>query len=53
MEINEASSIKELKGSSSLLSNLKLSFNLVVSISIDPIVEKEKIGSLMGVTPRF
>jgi hypothetical protein len=37
-----------LKDDSGLLSNLKSNFGLVVSTSIDPLVEKEKTGPLLG-----
>lgn len=38
-----------LKDDSGLLSNLKSNFGLVVSTSVDPFVEKEKMGPLLGV----
>lgn len=38
-----------LKDDSGLLSNLKSNFSLLVSTSVDPFVEKEKIGPLLGV----
>lgn len=38
-----------LKDDSGLLSNLKSNFGLVVSTSVDPLVEKEKTGPLLGV----
>lgn len=37
-----------LKDDSGLLSNLKSNFGLVVSTSVDPLVEKEKTGPLLG-----